>query len=173
MGVVRLRPTLCEDSREHKGKKDHILDAFAKHGINVVRSKMYVGDWTILTDQSVCIDTKQGLSEVYNNVVQSHERFRNECLRAKNAGIRLIILVEEPKIRTLDDVQYWTNPRSIIYQRQVEQGTATQKAPPINSTRLYNIMRTMSELYGVEWAFTTKEQCGETILALLGVAIDA
>ena len=164
-----MKPTICQDSREHKGKKDHILKAFERYGINVVRSKMYVGDWAVLTNQSVVIDTKQGLSEVYSNLVRDHERFRTECIKAKSAGIRLIVLVEETGIKTLDDVPDWVNPRSIIYERQVAQGTSKQKAPPVSSKRLYNIMRTMSELYGCEWSFCDKEHTGETILHLLGV----
>lgn len=173
MGVVSLKPTICQDTREHNGKKDHILKVFDKLGYKVVRSKMFAGDWTLLTNQSVCIDTKScGLPEVYTNLIQKHETFANECDRAREAGIRLIVLIEDPKIKTLEEVQNWVNPRSIIYQKQVEQGKATQKAPPISSKRLYNIMRTMSENHGVEWAFTTREKCGETILALLGVTCD-
>lgn len=162
-----------QDTKEKAGKKEHILSVFSKHGFQVIRHGLYVGDWTLLNDMSVCIDTKTGgLQEVYSNLVQDHERFRRELIRARDAGIKLIMLVEEPKIRTLEDVQDWVNPRGIIYQKKAEQGIATQKAPPISSKRLYNIMRTMAENYGVEWAFTTKQHCGERILELLGVTAD-
>ena len=162
---------IVSDTREKTGKKNHILNTFAKYHLKVVRTKMYVGDWTLLNNQSVCIDTKQGLQEVYSNLVQSHERFRAECVRAKDAGIRLIVLIEESHIKHLDEVKTWVNPRDIIYRKQVEQGKATQKAAPVSSKRLHNIMRTMSELYACEWSFTPKERCGEVILQLLGVQL--
>ena len=162
------------DSREQKGKKDHILATFEMHGIPYIRNKLYVGDWTLLNDQSICIDTKTcGLTEVYSNLVQGHERFRNECKRAQEAGIKLIVLIEENKIKALEDVPNWVNPRKIIYQRQSEQGNPAQKAPPISSKRLHGIMRTMSELYDVEWQFTTRERCGMRILEILGVDANA
>ena len=165
--------TICAvDTREKTAKKTHIFEAFDSAGIEYIRTKLYVGDYALLNDQSLCIDVKQGLSEVYSNLVQDHERFRRELIRARDAGIKLIVLVEEPKTKTLEDVQDWVNPRSIIYQKKADQGIATQKAPPISSKRLYNIMRTMAENYGVEWAFTTKQHCGERILELLGVTAD-
>ena len=100
------------DTREQCGKKDHILSYFEQAGIKVVRSKLFVGDWTRLDKQDVCIDTKTGgLQEAYGNVVQQHVRFRNECIRARQNGIRLIVLVEEERISRLEDVCMWENPR--------------------------------------------------------------
>lgn len=167
-----MKTVVCCDTREKTAKKTHIFEAFDRAGIEYIRTKLYVGDYALLNDQSLCIDVKQGLSEVYSNLVQDHERFRRELIRALDAGIKLIVLVEEPKIRTLEDVQDWVNPRSIIYQKKADQGIATQKAPPISSKRLYNIMRTMAENYGCNWAFTDKAHCGERILELLGVTAD-
>ena len=162
---------LAIDTREKTAHKDHILRAFDKYGVKHIRTKLYVGDYTLLNNQSVCVDVKQGLQEVYSNLIQEHERFRAECIRAQETGIRLIVLIEEPRIKTLDEVENWVNPRDIIYRKQVEQGKATQKAAPVSSKRLHNIMRTMSELYSVEWSFTPKERCGEVILQLLGVQL--
>lgn len=166
-----MNPTIVIDTREKSGKKDHIISKFDKYDVKHVRSKLYVGDYALLNNQSVVVDVKQGLHEVYSNLIQDHERFRTECIRAQEAGIRLIVLVEEPRVRTLDDVQTWVNPRDIIYRKQAEKGQATQKAAPVSSKRLMNIMRTMSELYQCEWSFTPKERCGETILMLLGVSL--
>ena len=166
-----MNPTIVFDTREKTAKKGHIISVLDKFDVKYVRSKLYVGDYALLNDQSVYIDVKQGLQEVYGNLVQEHERFRAECVRARDAGIRLIVLVEDPKIKHLDEVRNWVNPRDVIYRKQAEMGQATQKAAPVSSERLYKIMRTMSELYGVEWAFTPKERCGETLLMLLGVQL--
>lgn len=171
---LHVEPIVVQDTREQAGKKNHILKAFEKHGIRYIRTKLYVGDWTLLHNQTVCIDTKTlGLQEVYSNLVQDHDRFRAECDKAMDVGIRLIVLVEEPDINTLDDVKTWVNPRMVEYEMKKKLGASVPKAAPISSERLYGIMRTMSELHGVEWAFTDREHCGETILRLLGVAIDA
>ena len=101
---------LC-DTRQKKGKHQEKEKWFAENGIEVVRSKLVVGDYTLPTDQSVCIDTKAGLLEVCGNVTQQHRRFVEELELAKQLGIQLIILVEENGIRTLEDVNRWSNPR--------------------------------------------------------------
>ena len=165
-----MKPVIVMDTREKDGKKKHITDAFDRLGLKTVRSKLYCGDYTLLNDQRVCIDVKQGLPEVYSNLVGDHFRFRKECIRAKDCGIRLIVLIEEEHIRSLEDVENWVNPRMIIYERMKEQGKQTAKGPPVSSKRLMGIMRVMTENYGVEWRFAPKEQCGETIWKILEAA---
>jgi hypothetical protein len=162
------------DTREKMAHKWHILRAFEARSVPVIRSKLYVGDYTLLSDQSTCIDVKQGLREVYSNLVGSHDRFRRECIRAMEAGIRLIILVEEPGIRSMDDVKAWNNPREAQYLETMEQVKAGQipremapKGPPISSKRLARIMQTMAELYGVTWLFCSPEHTGGMILDIL------
>ena len=169
-----MKKIIQMDTREKRGHKDHILRAFQRHGIQHIRSKMYVGDYTLLNDQSTCIDVKQGLQEVYSNLIHAHERFRAECIRAQRAEIRLIILVEEPGISSLEGVKGWENPRIAEYDELCEKVKAgllprdqKPKGPPIDSKRLSRIMRTMSELYGIEWRFCSPEQTGDEIIRLL------
>jgi hypothetical protein len=163
------------DTREQKGKKDHILSFFENECIKVVRSKLFVGDWTRLDKQDVCIDTKQGLGEVYCNVVQQHTRFRDECLRARQNGIKLVILVEEAGIRCLDDVCLWKNPRrkkwyDLDQQHQLGKKLSIRQPPkpPLGSDQLQSIMKTIGERYGIEWQFTPKAECGKRIVEILG-----
>ena len=165
-----MKQVVVCDTREKLDKKKHIIKVLDRYGIEWIRTKVYVGDWTLLSDQSVCIDTKTcGMQEVYNNIVTEHARFQGECIRARDAGIRLIVLVEEPGIKTLDDVPGWKNPRIIKYRQEEEAGIEHVARPPVSSERLHKIMRTMSETYGVEWCFCDKRHTGETILQLLGV----
>ena len=166
---------IIEDTRQQDGKHDHVNAWFKAAGIRVVRTKMLVGDYTLPTDQSVCVDTKYGLSEVYGNLVVSHDRFRAECVLAQDLGIHLIVLVEEDGIHELTDVDKWVNPRAESYEflrRAQEHGMLTERKlpskPPISSDRLRRIMQTMTERYGVEWRFCSKARTAETIVELLG-----
>lgn len=161
------------DTREQKN--GHVEKAFRTLGIPFDRTKLYVGDYTLPNDQSVCVDRKAGLQEVYANTVQQHQRFRAECTRAKQAGIRLIVLVEQPGVHTLDDVAEWHNPRiqrwNFIDRMHAFGKMLDVKIPPkrpVDSERLMNIMRSMALRYGVEWRFTTHELCGERIAEILG-----
>lgn len=163
------------DTREQTGKKDHILSYFDQNGIRVVRSKLFVGDWTRLDKQDVCIDTKTGgLQEVYGNVVQQHVRFRDECIRARQNGIRLVVLVEEEIISRLEDVCTWENPRRVKWFEIDHQHRLGKKLyikqpekPPISSAQLQSIMKTIGERYGVEWQFCRKDETGARIVRIL------
>ena len=164
------------DTREKAGKKDHILNYFAENGIKVVRSKCFVGDWTLVENHSVCVDTKTlGLQEVYSNLIgKEHERFRDECARAQTCEIKLIVLVEESGIKCLDDVEHWQNPRRTAWFRLNAAHKAGKclnrvqsKQPPASSEALMKSMRTMSERYGVEWRFCEKANTGREIVRIL------
>jgi hypothetical protein len=164
-----------QDTREQQGKKDHILQYFADNGIKVVRSKLFVGDWTRLDKQDIVIDTKGGCAEVYSNIVQQHVRFRDECIRAQQCGIKLIILVEDESITDLRGVEHWKNPRYIQWckiRSMQSVGKAMKikqpKQPPLSSIQLMDRMKVMSERYGIEWQFTTKAECGRRIVEILG-----
>lgn len=147
---------IIEDTRNKPEKNKHIRDQLEKLGYKVVRSKLYCGDYSWATDQKICIDTKQDLQEVCGNVTQQHERFRAECERAKEAGIQLVILVQEPSVKVLSDVCSWFNWR-------------TKKNPKaLSGKQLYRIMCTMQERYGVVWLFCKKEEVGKRIVELLG-----
>lgn len=160
--------TIIQDTREQTGKHNHVLDGFQQLGINVVRSKLFVGDYTRIDNMTVCVDTKQGLQEVYSNLIQDHERFRRELIAARDAGIRLVVLVEESGIQTLDDVKRWKNPRMKRYSRMTQRMQQAQK-PPVPSERISRIMQTMADKYGVEWMFCDKRDTAQTICDILGI----
>jgi predicted SnoaL-like aldol condensation-catalyzing enzyme len=95
---------LC-DSREHKGKNNHVLQYFRDNKIEFEEGIAFsVGDYREADNPKLVIDRKQSLNEVYSNLIQSHERFKRECLRAIEQGVVLIILIEEEKCKCLDDV---------------------------------------------------------------------
>lgn len=146
---------IIEDTRNKLDKNKHIREQLEKLGHKVVRSKIYCGDYTYATDQKICIDTKQDLQEVCGNVTQQHERFRDECERAKEAGIQLIILIQEPSIKDIMGVPSWYNWRKKVNPRAT------------SGKVLYSIMRKMTEKYGVRWEFCTKATCGKRIIELL------
>jgi len=157
---------LLEDSRQQSGKHRNISSYCKRHDIDLVRKKLDVGDY-MFPEGTVSVDTKFGLQEVYGNLIKDHDRFRRECIRAKESGIQLVILVEEAGITTLDDVKDWKNPRIEQYEWAVEHGCNTAKAPPISSKRLYGIMRTMEENYGIQFQFCHKNGTGKRIIELL------
>lgn len=142
------------DSREQK--YNHVTKYLDNNNIKWVRSKCVVGDYVNLENPMVVIDRKKDLQEVAGNVCQQHERFVRELELASTLGYRMIVLVEEPVIKCLEEVPTWYN-----WRRKKNKRAVTGK-------QLFKIMSTMADKYGVEWMFTPKEKCGEMIVELLG-----
>ena len=169
---------VLEDTRNQVGKHDYKGEYFKQQGIEVRRTKLYVGDYTLPTNQSICIDTKRNLQEIVGNLsnAQEHIRMRNEFLRAQEAGIKLIVLVENegcllrhkdfvyqnPTVLKLEDLQRWKNPRSFLYRYGKQLHPKAMKGE-----QLYKICKTMSERYGVEFQFCTPQDAGKRVIEIL------
>lgn len=165
---------LLEDTRNPESKHRNVHEWAEREGVTIIRTKLLVGDYTLPTDQSTCVDTKYGMQEVYSNLVQQHERFRAECELAQKAGVLLIILVEEGGLHGLTDVQTWKNPRRerwfrihAAHKAGKLMKVAIPKVPPLASDRLFQMMQTMAERYGCEWKFCGKDETGAVIWELL------
>ncbi len=171
--------TIIQDTREQSGKHKHVLDGFQQLGINVVRSKLFVGDYTRIDNMTVCVDTKKDLSEVYCNLIQDHRRFTDECKAAFSAGIKLIVLCEESGIKSVQDVAAWRNPRVTKWEKLRDahrQGKRMKEQlspyPPVSSERLCKAMQTIAERYHIEWRFCDKADTARTICEILGIEVD-
>jgi ribosome-associated protein len=100
------------------------------------------------------IDTKKSLVEVCGNVCsRQHERFKEEL---KKADGRMILLIEEPEIETLEDVWWWDNPRLKVNPRATK-GTA-----------LYKSLCTIRDEYRVDIRFCNRKDTGKEIIKILG-----
>lgn len=145
---------IVEDTRNQIGKHKQINDDLTKLGFQVVRNKLFVGDYARLDNMTVCIDTKKDWVEVVGNICgKQHARFREECLRAKMAGIKLIILVEEEV-----SIQSWHSPLK-------RNGEPYCK---VSNIVLEKAMKTMTEKYGVEFMHCKKSETAKIILKILG-----
>lgn len=165
--------TLICDTRENKWQ--HVKDFLTNAGIPWLRSKLPVGDYARMDNMTTVIDRKASLSEVENNLVHQHNRFRNECQLAQENGIHLIVLVEEPGIKQLSDVARWKNPRYQTWNyidKQHSRGKMLNRQissrPPIQGDVLVKTMQTMAERYGIEWRFCSPDDTGAMICQILG-----
>lgn len=59
---------ILEDTRQQAKKHELKHKWFADHGIFVSRTKLYVGDYTLPTDQSICVDSKFAISELQGDL---------------------------------------------------------------------------------------------------------
>ncbi len=159
--------TIFIDSREKARAIKKIIEEFDRRGVSHKSTKLWVGDYQNLDNPRLIVDRKQNLSELCANVCQDHERFRAELVRAQEAGIQLVILVEHGKgIESLEDVIFWENPRR--HKRQKAGGKwKTVETKATTGETLYKILATLARKYGVRFEFCEKEDTGARILELL------
>lgn len=144
---------IVEDTRNQINKHSKLNQDLHNLGYQVVRSKLFVGDYSRLDNMSICIDTKKDWVELAGNICgKQHTRFREECIRAKTAQIRLIILIED-KV----SVENWKSPRK-------RNGEPICK---VSGEVLSKAMGTMSEKYGVEFMNCDKSETAGVILRIL------
>lgn len=167
--------TIIEDTRQQIDKHKIENNQLRSLGVNILRSKLPVGDYANILNLSVVIDSKKDLQECVGNICgKAHERFRRECQLAQDNGIKLIILVEHGwGIKSIDDVSVWRNPRIDAWERKVKSmqrkciSTAGMR-PPTSGETLSKSMKTMQDKYGVEFMFCSRGDAGKKIIELLG-----
>lgn len=147
---------IVEDTRQQTTKHKNIEKHFQSINQPSVRSKLIVGDYTRLDNQTVSIDTKKDIVEISGNICGGqHERFRAECELAKKCGIQLIVLIEE--VPPKGDLDNWQSPK-------------TKSGKPLTMVKgsvLKKAMATMSERYGVRFEFITKDKTAQRIIEIL------
>jgi len=143
---------LIEDTRNKEGKHKNVHDYCQKHGIEIVRQALPVGDY-MLVDGRISIDTKEHLDEVARNLMNRSDksRFWREVRKSREMGIRLVILCEHGgQIKTINDVPKWKSRYS-----------------PVTGRRLIDEMIRLDYAYGVRFVFCDKRSTGRKIMEIL------
>ena len=147
---------LFEDANNKVGKHRTKNNYWHKIGIEVDRShRLPVGDYMLELDGKVSVDTKQDLQELVNNLFCDRFRFEKECIRAKNSGILLFVLIEEKFDK--EQLLNWksrTNNKGIPYVK-------------VAGWQILREMKRYSALYGVKFRCCHKLATGKKVLELL------
>ena len=148
--------TILEDTRQQEGKHKNISAYFEKIGVPMKRCCLYVGDYAVASDQSRSVDTKQDVLELAKDIMSNdHERFRDECMRAKEAGIKLLVLVEEEL--PSGGLMNWKSPKTVT----------GKQLTSIKGESLKRAILTMTAKYDVRFRFCDARQTGRIILEYL------
>ena len=158
---------LC-DTRQQEGKHKNIEQYCHRHGIEMVRRCLSVGDYVLSMDgrtpiNNISVDTKASIMEILKNVMSDdHRRFRDECIRAQESGIKLYILVEE--IPPFGKVDLWEVPRWKSSNQFHKYGEPMTRVDP---RALRKAMITMMLKYGVQFMFCTRRQSPARVIKIL------
>ena len=143
---------IIADTREKKN--EHILRYFDRHGIDYEVRKLDVGDYMLEGNNTISVDRKSSVDELASNMLNrnDHARFLREAKRAADSGIKLIVLLETSKYKSIPDLATWRSKYSGISGRSLMDA--------IYKTHIS---------YGVEFLFCPKISTGRRILEILSM----
>lgn len=150
---------LLIDTREKPKAIQGITRTIERMGIPYERTKLLFGDYQDYNRPGVVIDRKQNIQELAQNCTRDHVRFRAELDRAKKAGSRLVILVEQNRYKDGDewrhvediaDLMYWTSPHATI-----------------RGEKVYRVLRGWMAKYDIDVQFCDKRSTGKRILEII------
>ena len=168
---------IVEDSRQQDGKHGHIGKWMEAHGVEFMprASALPFGDY-MRDGSNVSVDTKKDVQEVAGNVGKDHARFIRECERARVAGYRLVILVEEhPEYNDRTNLYGWRSKVCLMC-RKCNPSKATRcmrsgkpRPKPMSGQTLAKIIQKIETEYDVRFEFCNRRDTARRICELLGV----
>ncbi len=159
---------LIEDSRQQVGKHKNIEQYCRQKGIEIVRKCLPCGDYVLSEDgenpiSNVIVDTKQDCMELCKDIMSNdHRRFRRQCEKAQEMGLKLIILVEEePPFGRID---LWEVPR---WQSSNEWHRYGDPMTRVNPKTFSKALKTMTDKYGVQFRFCSRRKSPARVIKYL------
>ena len=173
--------TLIIDTGQKKGKhakKHEYLTSLQDY--EVIEKALKVGDYMVL-GKNTSIDTKRNIQELAQDAWKDHSRFKRELVRAKELGVKLIILTETKHVKDLDELSRWREPNDEFCRRggriknRVSYKSGNKQSRNAGPRRIYGstlakACNTMEEKYGCEFRFCKPSEAGETILNMFRVS---
>ena len=145
---------IIADSREQTNQ--HILKYFERHEIPYTVHKLDVGDYAVEGNDAIRVERKKNLSELAHNLLSADRaRFYREIRRAREQGIRLVILCEQGGVHGLEDVGKW----------KPKYGKVTGKS-------LADAIFRLEIAYSVPVLYCDKRSTGKRIVEILSRASD-
>ena len=150
---------LLIDTREKPKAIQTITKTFDDRGIIYERTKLLVGDYMDFNRPQTIIDRKQSILELAQNCTRDHVRFKAELERAKKAGARLVILVEQNRfkdgtewrhVEDITDLMRWTNPHTTI-----------------RGEKVYRVLASWRAKYNIDIVFCDKRSTGKRIIEII------
>lgn len=147
------------DTREKPKAIAGILEHFDGCGIPYERSKLLFGDYMDYNRPGIVIDRKQNIAELAKNCTTEAERFKREMDRAKKAGARLVILVEQNRykdrdkwirVETIEDLLTWSSPNTMI-----------------RGEKIYRVLASWRAKWPIDVIFCDKRSTGRNIVKIL------
>lgn len=150
---------LLEDTRQQAGKHTAKHGWWDAHEVALVRSKLAFGDYCL--PPKVAVDTKASIAELAYDIDHDHARFRRELVGAKDAGVALVVLVENSEgVSDLVSLSHWIEKREDFAKRKF----AVRR---LVGERLAKACVTMQNRYGCRFLFCRPDESAALVTRIL------
>jgi ribosome-associated protein len=147
---------IYEDTRQQRNKHNNIKQYCITNNIKLIIKKLDVGDYELVGDGRITVDTKKDICELLTCLSGDKARFYRECERALKLKKKLIILVENKDgIARLEDVARWKNPNY------------SKKLLHMCGRSLMDEIYKCKVMFGVEFEFCTPDETGKRLIDIL------
>ena len=169
------------DTRQQANKHMHVDSWFDAHGVEYFYKKLDFGDYAAVGNGSnIVCDTKQTVQELAGNCGREHARFARELDRARDAGCRLFILVEEHEAyNDRERLHRWVCRTCRMCPEfrakrcdPSADACRVRRFKPMNGATLAKIVTKLEQDHGALFLFTRRGDSARTICDLLGVEYD-
>lgn len=153
---------LIIDTREKPKAIANIIKTFDAAGIKYETSKLLFGDYMDFNRPGLVIDRKQNIAELAKNVTgpkKERDRFIAELERAKAAGTKLVILVEQNRYKAGDRWQHVERIEDLMLW--------SSEHTSIQGEKVFRTLSALQYRYNIIVKFCDKRQTGKEILKLL------
>lgn len=167
-----------EDSRQQESKHRHIERWMEGHGVEFrPRARaLPFGDYMSDNGSNVSVDTKKDVQELAMDCGRDHSRFVRECERARDAGYRLVILVESSdRYNDRTELERWISDvcrRCRKCDPRFAARCKKYRTKPMQGPTLAKIVDTLERRYGVRFEFVSKTKAAKRICELLGEVVE-
>ena len=169
---------VIEDTRQQREKHEHVKTWMEAHGVAFEQRARALpfGDYVSDNGSNVVVDTKKDVQELVMDVGRDHDRFVRECERARDAGFRLVVLVESSaRYNDRSQLSKWVSKVCLMcgflcskMPESTYNNGCVHKAKPMQGSTLAKILDAMERRYGVRFEFVSKARCARRICELLG-----
>lgn len=145
---------IVEDTRQKAGRHENKHQYWDSAGVGWLRSALPFADYW--PTPKIAVDTKQDIVEITLNMCgagKEKRRFREECKKAKEAGCKLVFLIEDSRFNVPEDL--------------FGQSIWLHNGQTIPGDQVYIAMKMHEERYGCEFWFCDPEESGLVIEELL------
>ena len=150
---------LLIDTREKPNAIGKIVAHFDEQGIKYDRTKLYIGDYQYLDNPTLVVDRKQSIAELAMNCGKDSKRFKDELIRAKEAGVTIVILVEQNRYEDRGKTKHVDSINDLILW-EPEYGR-------LRGEEIYRILNGWTYKYPIRIEFCDKRSTGRRILEIL------